>query len=149
MKKEKEKKENKFDQKVKELEEALKRSQADFANFKRRSQEEKKGIMSLAKIEVILSILPIYESCRRAVDADDCTEGLRKILESFDNVLKNHQIEKIDLDMDKFDPTLAEAVGFKDGDKDNNGKIAEVVEVGFMMGDEVVKPAKVLIFKSE
>ncbi|MFA4930519.1 MAG: nucleotide exchange factor GrpE [Patescibacteria group bacterium] len=136
-------------EKCRQLDESLKRSQADFANYKRRSEEERKGLLSLAKMEVVLSFLPVYESCRRAaVVLGNEGDGVKMILDSFENILHSYSIKKMGPDMDTFDPHLAEAVGFKEGNKANNGKVAEVVEMGFMMEDQVIKPAKVLIYKA-
>lgn len=135
-------------EKATELEEILKRTQADFVNYKKRSEGEKKQILNLAKAEVVLSFLPLYDVLLRAEKmSNETAEGMKKIIQMFETILNNYEIKKIEIDENVFDPALAEAIGFKDGTKEQNGKIAEVVETGFKIGDQTIRPAKVLIYK--
>ncbi|HPH79030.1 MAG TPA: nucleotide exchange factor GrpE [bacterium] len=130
-----------------EMEENWKRSIADFVNYKKRSEEEKKAILNIAKAEVVLSFLPLYDSLRRAVESSELNQdGLQKVMQMFDVILKKYEIEKIEAGVE-FDPKWCEAVGFKEGNKDNNGQIAEVVESGFKSGEQLIKPARVLLYK--
>jgi len=129
------------------MEENWKRSIADFVNYKKRSEEEKKAILNIAKAEVVLSFLPLYDSLRRAVESSELNQdGLQKVMQMFDVILKKYEIEKIEAGVE-FDPKWCEAVGFKEGNKDNNGQIAEVVESGFKSGEQLIKPARVLLYK--
>ncbi len=135
-------------QKCQEMEDGWKRSQADFANYKRRSEEEKKIYFEVAKGETVESFLPVYDSVKRAcLSPGDNADGLNKIINSFEMVLKMHGIEKIEIG-DDFNPELAEALGQVDNDdKNKTGKIAAVVEDGFKMGEKIVRPVRVMIYK--
>jgi molecular chaperone GrpE len=133
--------------KCQEFEENWKRTGADFANYKKRSEEEKKAILNIAKAEVVLAFLPLYDSLRRAIDSNPVNQdGLIKVMQMFDTVLKSYEVEKIEIGTE-FDPAWCEAVGFKTGDKENNGQIAELVETGFKSGDQLIKAARVLLYK--
>ncbi len=135
--------------KYQEMEENWKRSVADFANFKKRSEEERGMIMNVAKAEVVLSFLPVYDSLLRALEMQDVNkDGLEKVLQMFLGLLKNYNIEKIEVEND-FDPSVCEAIGFVEGNSDNDGKIAQVVETGFKTEDSVIKPARVMIYKEK
>ncbi len=136
-------------QKCQEMEENWKRQVAEFANYKKRTEEEKGAILNVAKAEVVVSFLPMYDSLNRAMNAEELDmEGLEKVSQMFEGILKGYEIEKIDLS-GGFDPSICEAIGFAEGDKDNDGQIAEVVETGFRAGEFIVKPAKVLIYKKK
>lgn len=135
--------------KCNEMEEGWKRSVADFANFKKRSEEEKNLIMNVAKAEVVLSFLPMYDSLQRALETDlENKEGINKVIQMFESIMNSYQIEKIVTGKD-FDPKWCEAIGFVDGNKENDGQVAQVVENGFKTGESVIKPAKVLLFKQK
>mgnify|MGYP000914549422 CR=1 FL=1 len=132
-----------------ELEESWKRSVADFANFKKRSEEEKRLIFDVVRADVASSFLPVYDSISRGLQSGSSKDdGLEKIMRVFETVLKSHGIEKVTLDLKKFDPELAEAVGYMDNDdKKKSGQIAAVVEEAFGMGSKIIRPAKVMIFR--
>jgi molecular chaperone GrpE len=135
--------------KIAELEEAFKRERADFINYKRRTDEERVALMKMAKAEVALTFLPVYDSVARALEMTTAEEreGLEKIVRIFEEVLLTQGISKIDLS-GGFNPEYCEAMGFAPGTPENNGQIAKVVETGFSLHGTVIRPAKVTIYKN-
>ncbi|MBU0648310.1 nucleotide exchange factor GrpE [Patescibacteria group bacterium] len=139
-----------LEDKYRQMEENWKRSQADFSNFKKRAEGEKELILNIAKAEVVLSFLPVYDGCMRAMEVvdDKNKDGVKKIIKAFESILEKYSICKIDIDDNEgFDPKKAEAVGYVAGEKDQEGQVASIVEMGFTMGDQVIRPAKVIVYK--
>jgi len=147
-KKAKIKKENlgELEQKCQELEEGWKRTQAEFLNYKNRTEKEKQELADYIRAEVVQTMLPVYDNLRRGHEMVEDKAGYEMVMKSFLDILKNsYGMEPIDCGKD-FDANVCEAIGFKE-DKGKSGEIAAVVETGFQMGDKIVRPAKVLLYK--
>lgn len=135
-----------LEKKCLELEEGWKRTQAEFLNYKQRTEKEKEELADYVRAEVVQTMLPVYDNLRRGHEMVEDKQGYEMVMKSFLDILKNNYgIEPIDCGKD-FDANVCEAIGFKE-DKGKSGEIAAVVETGFCLGDKVVRPAKVLLFK--
>lgn len=153
----KEKKKNKKTE-VEELKEKLdeatngwKRALADYENFKKRSDEDKRELVQYASENLILEILPVldnfenaYKALPKDLEGNNWAEGIKYIKVQLRDVLKNNQIEELKTVGEKFDPEVHEAIE-KVKSKDKKNMVIEEVVKGYKMGNKVIRVAKVKI----
>ncbi|MFN3301493.1 MAG: nucleotide exchange factor GrpE [Patescibacteria group bacterium] len=139
----------------KELEEEKKRSKqylegwqrtkADYINREREIEKERSNWSEFVIKDLILKILPIYESLNKSLEHkelnDDFLKGIEQIKKQFNSFLKEFGVEKIKTIGEKFDPAFHEVVE-KRGD---GNEIVEEVSPGYKMNNKVIKVAKVII----
>ncbi len=124
------------------------RLQADFTNYRRRVEEEKKTFVSLGVKKIALDILGVMDNLERAVDASgdaSLDEGVGLIAKQMKDVLARHEIVEMEAEGMAFDPmkhhaVLVESVEGKDPDQ-----VIDVLQKGYMIGDEVLRPAMVKV----
>ncbi len=147
MNKELEKKLEECEAKKQEYFSGWQREKADFINYKNREGERMKELIDFIKEDLFLKIISILDSFNLAeksiVKKDKNTEGLILIKKQLENILKQEGLEEINCD--KFDPCLHEAIGEVEGEED--GTIAEEIEKGYKYKNKTIKPAKVKIHK--
>jgi molecular chaperone GrpE len=138
--------------KLEELTADLQRVQADFINFRRRAEEDRKELLDLAKASVILEILPLLDNIDRALghlpeDLKDnqWAKGVEQISKQAQEQIKKLGIEKIEALGQPFDPTLHEAVA-SDGDGET---VVEELQPGYRMGDRVLRHSMVKVGKKK
>ena len=120
------------------------RSRADFINFKREEGERFKKFFEVEKTEMILKILPILDNLQKATNY---SEGLFQIEKQFQKFLKEEGIEEIKTEGEKFDPNFHEAVKEVEAGDKEPGTIVEVLEKGYLIKGQVLRPAKVKVVK--
>ena len=151
-KKKKSKKEDEAEKLKKELAEKddlLKRTAAEFDNFKKRSERERSGIAEFAKAGVIKQLLPIIDNIERAdaceSGSEDYVKGIEMIVKQFKTLSQNLGIEEIASEGDAFDPNLHEAVIHIDDDTLGENEIVQVLQKGYRLGDTVIRHAMVKV----
>lgn len=136
------------------LDEAMngwKRALADYENFKRRSEEDKKELVQYACENLILEILPIldnfqsaYKTIPKDLENNNWAIGIKYIKDQFENVLKSNGVEELKTVGEKFNPEVHEAIEKVKSEEEKDMIIEEVVK-GYKMGDKVIRAAKVKI----
>ena len=137
--------------KIKELEEMRARIQADFDNYRKRSEEQKLNIISAANADLMLEIVPVLDNFRRAFShakADDqFAVGIKQIEKQLEDILVAEGLQKI-ATTGKFDPNIHEAISYEENTLPAEEIIGEV-ESGWTFNDKVLKPAKVRVSKGK
>ena len=132
-----------------ELKNQLTRALADYANLKKRSDEERTSMYKLASISYVLKLLPILDSLREAQKHLNDT-GIAIIVGQFETILKEDGFSEIKPQMgEMFNESLHEAIDTleTENEKDNN-MISEVILSGWKFNnEEVIRFAKVKVFK--
>lgn len=128
----------------------LQRLQAEFSNYKKRIDNERKSIFSLAKSEVVLKLLPILDDFERMVDhqSDDWRlnlDGMNLIYQNFKKVLTDEGLEEIPSLGEKFDPGIHEAVCVEETEADKDGMVVEEWQKGYRFGDRILRPSRVKV----
>ena len=127
--------------KVKELEEAWKRALADYANLEKRFEKEKKTLVDFSNAQLLDKILPTLDElqfCSRHIK----DKGLEIVLSKFWEVFKSEGIAEIKVKGEEFDPERMDAMEMVKGPKN---KVIGVVLKGYMLGEKVLRPAKVKV----
>jgi molecular chaperone GrpE len=125
-----------------------KRVQADFENFKRRTQREREDLFKSANHQLLGELLVVFDDLERALSAkcsdQELQDGVKKIRDNMAALLREHGLKEIPSD-DMFDPSVHEALAVGEGE---DGRILEVFQKGYYLGDKVLRCAKVKVGKS-
>lgn len=141
--------ENKVNKEIEELKNQLLRLQADFINYKNRTEREKSNSIILANEGLILKLLPVLDNFNRAFThanlEDDTIKGFVMIKDQFESVLKSETVEEIESDGAVFDPNLHNAVMTESKDGVESGIVLETFEKGYKIKDKVIRPSMVKV----
>lgn len=131
------------------------RARADYANLQKNSDEEKKRMRTLVEESFIEELLPTVDSFLMAMSNKEAWEkvdpawrtGVEYIYGQLMNTLESHNLKIFGEVGDTFDPAKYEAVeeqGTDDENKDHT--VAKVHQKGFLLGESVLRPARVLVY---
>ena len=143
-----------LEDKIKNLEEALLRSQAELINYKRRKDEETNRIIKYAEEDILKGFLPILDNFERAIgmDDDDLEDEVSKFLEGFKlmykqikDLLEKFEVKEIDCLGKEFDPALEQAVVMDHDETKESGVVTVVLQKGYMYKDRVLRTAMVKV----
>ncbi|APQ18210.1 nucleotide exchange factor GrpE [Maribacter hydrothermalis] len=126
---------------------------AEFENYKRRTSKERMDLFKTAGQEVMVSLLPVMDDFDRAMkelakSADKETfKGIELIKVKLIETLKSKGLETLEVKAgDVFDADIHEAITqIPAPDKKMKGKIVDVIEKGFKLGDRIIRHPKVVV----
>ena len=140
------------DKKVQDLTNTLQKLQAEFENYKKRIEKEKQDFINFANEQLIMKILPIIDSFELALQNTKCEDefvkGIKLIYTQLFSALEAIGVKKINALGEKFDPYMHEVMLQEKSDKEE-GIIIEELQKGYLLGDKVIRHAKVKISKGE
>ena len=129
------------------------RAQADFINYKRRSEKEKEDARNFADSTLIRGLLPIIDDLERALAAIPprqtklgWIEGIKLIERKLKTTLEAQGISPIEALGEPFDPHFHEALMQGKGEE---GIVVEEIQKGYMLHDRVIRPSKVVVGSGE
>lgn len=124
---------------------------AEFENFKKRNAKERMDLFKTANQEVLLALLPVLDDFDRALTEiakhdEILLKGVTLIHEKFKNTLASKGLEQVVLKAgDAFDADFAEAITqIPAPSPDLKGKIVDVIEKGYKLGDKIIRYPKVV-----
>ncbi|HXG12334.1 MAG TPA: nucleotide exchange factor GrpE [Gemmataceae bacterium] len=130
----------------------LQRTRADFENYQKRLHRDLAQERRYASRPLALDLLPILDNLERAVSAakqnnpgDPLLQGVAMVQAQFLDVLRRHGITPIEAQGKPFDPHLHEAVMQQPTADQPPGTVLQVLEQGFQMHDQVLRPARVVV----
>ena len=126
---------------------SLRRSQADFQNFKRRNQTARADGSQDGLCDTITAMLPVIDNLERALDAaqegDPLAEGVKMTLKMMLDALSRFGFEEVPAEGEEFDPEKHNAVMRETGDEP--GKVLEVFQKGYKVKDKIIRYAMVKV----
>jgi molecular chaperone GrpE len=128
---------------------------ADFENYKKRMQRDIESIVTARRRNLLERFLPVLDNLERALQYDTnggekLRGGIEQTLRGFEAVLAGEGVKAIDVKGKPFDPRVAEAIGTTPHVKDvDDDTVVEVAEKGYTIGDELLRPAKVIVAKKQ
>ena len=141
------------DSRIAQLTQVAQQATADLANFKRRSEEEKKAFGQFATANLVSQLLQVTDNFDRALqnipeglEGSEWTQGIQGIDQQFHGILERQGVKPIEAVGQKLDLNLHEALMQGPGEKDI---VLEELEKGYMMGDKVLRPTKVKVGNGE
>jgi molecular chaperone GrpE len=125
---------------------------ADFENYKKRMERRNREIADSGRRELLKNFLPVLDNLERAlayedVSVDALRNGVQQTLKGFENVLTIEGVKAFSVKGQKFDPNLAEAIGTQEAHGVKDDTVLEEVQRGYTIGDELLRPAKVIVAK--
>ena len=153
-------KEQSIEEKLAEAQEQLLRTLADSENLRRRLEREKEDLGNYIVSNFAKEILSVVDNLQRAIKSiedkkedegafDTFVEGIELTEKQLITSLEKFKIKKINTDNEAFDPNLHQAMFEIEGKNSEAGKISEVIQDGYTIGDRLLRPAMVGVFKSK
>lgn len=131
------------------------RAQAELANFRRRTDEERISLQQYSNSRLLIKLLPVVDELALAVNhadengpSDSWVEGVKLIQRKVTSLLESEGVSKIAAVGAQFDPVEHEAVGTEETTKHPPGYVVEVIRNGYRLHDRVIQPAQVVVAKS-
>ena len=146
------KKEETKDQKIAELTDSLQRMQAEFENYKKRCEKENLDFRKYSDAQVIDKLLPILDSFELALghtnNNEEFIKGIELIYGQLYDMMEKDGLKKIECQGHKFDPYKHEVLLTEKTDKeDDDDKIIEELQKGYMFKDKILRYSKVKVLK--
>ena len=141
------------DEKLAELKDKYLRLSAEFDNYRKRTLREKTELIRTASESLIIQIIPVLDDFERAIgfingegNIDESKQGIFLIYKKLKDILTLQGLREIESLHNDFDTDLHEAVTkIPANDKKLKGKVVDVIEKGYILGEKVVRYAKVVV----
>jgi molecular chaperone GrpE len=136
---------------IEHLREMYLRKLAEFDNFRKRTDRERRELKKTAAEGLVSELLPVLDNFERAVQHADESEpvafleGVRMIARQFADILTKSGLEPIDPTGAPFDPELHEAVQRVEGGDHEPGTVVQVFSKGYTYGGRLIRPAMVSV----
>ena len=148
----KKKKDNKLEQQVEELTDRLKRSMAEFDNFRKRTEKEKSSMYVIGAKDIIEKMLPVVDNFERGIAAvpeeeksNPFAEGMEKIYKQLMTTLEEIGVKPIEAVGQEFDPDFHNAVMHVEDEEVGENIITEEFQKGYLYRDSVVRHSMVKV----
>ena len=135
---------------------ALLRATAEIENIKKRSQKEVENAYKYSTESILQEIIPIYDSLSLSCNLSDdkitkeqLDEGNKLLLSMFQKIFEKNNIEEINPHGESFNPEFHQAISTIENNNEENDKITEVVQKGYLLNNRVIKPALVIVIKNK
>lgn len=136
-----------------ELQELLQRRQADFENFKRRSERERGEVFEIATLEALKNLLPILDDLERGLKsvppedgpAKDFAKGMELIYQRTVDLFTRLGVSPVKSEGEKFDPNLHHAVQKVESSEHADETILEEYQKGYLYKGRLLRPAMVKV----
>jgi molecular chaperone GrpE len=147
----------KFADERQDLNDRLARRQAEFDNFRKRTERERTETYNRALGEVVRRLLPVLDNLQRALDAERLVEvkeseefrhflhGVELINRQLGGVLEGLGVEVIPTVGERFDPHVHEAVATEETDAAEPDTVTQEMQRGYRLGDKLLRPAMVKV----
>jgi molecular chaperone GrpE len=144
------------EQRAAEAEAGWQRARADFANLKRRTEEERAESASMAADRLLIRVLDVADDFDLAVehvpeDAKDSpwVEGISAIDRKLRMLLEAEGISIMEGEGEPFDPHTQQAISYEDTADVPDGTVTKVIQRGYTIGDRVLRPALVAVARND
>ncbi|MDR2201886.1 MAG: nucleotide exchange factor GrpE [Clostridiales bacterium] len=141
----------KAQQRTEEMTNLVNRLQADFDNYRKRTNENSKKLKDEGMIEVIERLIPLLDTMRQGIaiiNDEKVAEGLKMVYKQFNEMLSSFGVTEIQALGEQFDPNLHNAVmQVKVKDSEHVNVIVEVFNKGYRMGDRIIRHSVVKVGK--
>ncbi|HEY2320290.1 MAG TPA: nucleotide exchange factor GrpE [Solirubrobacteraceae bacterium] len=130
------------------IEDRYKRALADLDNYRKRAAREMDTRVAAAQAAIIRDWLDVVDSVERAMQMEanePCREGLDAVLGQMNSVLAREGVHRIGAPGERFDPERHAAIAVQDSAEAPDQTIVAVQRSGFALGDQVIRPAQVVV----
>ena len=149
------KKQDEAELRIAELTGDLQRVRADFENYRKRAESEREMARANGKVQAVSALLPVIDKIERAIahrpkelEGNTWADGVASLVKNLEKSLESLNLRRIDAKEGTiFNPEVHEAVQF---DEDADGEqevIAEELQSGYKLGNDVLRPSIVKVTK--
>ncbi|MCY6354849.1 nucleotide exchange factor GrpE [Clostridium sp. ZS2-4] len=132
----------KLENELSALKDRFLRMNAEYENFRKRTEKEKKAIYTDACEDVLKNMFPVLDNLERAIkaegNAEDLKKGIEAVIKQFMDSLGKLDVEEI-TDESNFDPNYHNAIMHVEDENFGDNEIVEVFQKGFKRGDKVLR----------
>ena len=124
------------------------RLMADFQNYKKRVEKEKRDLYSYANEKLMNELLAVVDNFERALDHDadeGFKEGIEMIFKQLQDVLEKSGLAEIPALGEEFDPNVHSAVMTEETEEYESGKVSGVMQKGYTLNGKVIRPSMVKV----
>lgn len=128
------------------------RAQADFDNFRRRTQKEKEELAQYATSKLVTELLTVLDNFERALvttpgspESEAFVKGVNMIFRQLDGVLKSEGLTAMETVGQPFNPEYHQAIMQVESEEYEEGIVTEEVQKGYLLKDRVLRPAMVKV----
>jgi len=136
------------------LQDRLLRTAAEFDNYRKRIDRERRDQSEAAAFSLLSEVLPVVDNLERALQAPSGPEaaafraGVELILRQMVDLLRKRGVTPIEALGAHFDPRIHQAVSQETSDAHRDGEVMEELQRGYMLGERLLRPAMVKVAKS-
>jgi len=135
------------------LQDRLLRQAAEFDNYRKRIDRERRDGSQYAATEFLLELLPIVDDFERALridaaGAESYRQGLEIIHRALMEMLRKRGVTQIEAVGTTFDPQLHQAIAYEEDPERRDGEVTEEFARGYRLGDKLLRPAMVKVAKA-
>src|SRR6188474_2654730 len=135
------------------LQDRLLRTAAEFDNYRKRVERERRELADYMKADVLAEILPILDNFERALQApspegDGLRKGVELIHKQMLDFLRKRGVTPIEALGADFDPNFHQAVIHETSPSHREGEVIAELQRGYMLGDKLLRPAMVKVAKA-
>lgn len=136
---------------VDEYTNSLKRLQADFENYIKRSEKEKQELMQVANYKLIMKLLSIIDDFEASLNVvkkegnKEVIEGIEMVFNNLYKVLETEGVKPINVNGEKFDPYKHEVIDKVISNKHEEGLILAEIKKGYTYQNKIIRPSMVKI----
>ena len=135
------------------LHDRLLRQAAEFDNYRKRVERDRKDLTQMAAVDFVADLLPVIDDFERALQvdapgADSYRQGLEIIHRALMDMLRKRGVTPIDAVGTTFDPQVHQAVSYDDAPDRQDGEVLEQFTRGYRLGDKLIRPAMVKVAKA-
>jgi len=123
----------------------LQRLQAEYANYRKRVEREKAVAKQRGAESVVRELLPVWDAISQAASHEELTGGFRVVASEFMRLAEKVGLSSFGAIGDEFDPELHDALMQIPSPEVEEGHLAQVIQLGFRLGDKVLRPARVAV----
>lgn len=136
------------------LQDRLLRTAAEFDNYRKRMERDRRELAEYAAFDVLTDMLPIVDNLERALQSqtssadDPFRKGVELIYKQMLDLLKKRGVRTIEAAGQMFDPNFHNAVIHEASSEHREGEVMQELQRGYMLGDRLLRPAMVKVAKS-
>ncbi len=137
-----------------ELKGLLQRVQAEFENYMKRSENERKAVQGIVKMQLIQEFLPLMDSFDAAMEklgkkqgSGEAMDGISLLRKQLGQIMGRHGIQEMKSVGNMFDPEKHECLVFENRKDKEDGIVLEEIQKGYTMKGKIIRHAKVKVNK--
>jgi len=140
--------------KINEYSDGWQRERADFTNYRNRILRDQESMKQDITTDVVRKYLVVNDDIELALknapqneETKSWIEGIKLIYQKLQNILESEGVQRIPAENETFDPNRHEAIATEENPLFESGRVIEIIQQGYTIGDRVVRPARVKIAK--